>query len=117
MSKLSGGEKTISSLALIFALHEYRPSPLYCMDEVDAALDFKNVERVARYIKEKARSSQFLVISLRDKMFELAEKLIGVYKTHDVTKTIYLIPKEVEERPRQKRMERERKQREQSRPI
>ena len=51
MSKLSGGEKTISSLALVFALHYYRPTPLYFMDEIDAALDFKNVGTVAAYIK------------------------------------------------------------------
>lgn len=43
ISNLSGGEKTLSSLALVFALHHYRPTPLYVMDEIDAALDFKNV--------------------------------------------------------------------------
>lgn len=51
ISNLSGGEKTLSSLALVFALHYYKPSPLYFMDEIDAALDFKNVSIVAHYIK------------------------------------------------------------------
>ena len=41
----------MSSLALVFALHHYRPTPLYVMDEIDAALDFKNVSIVANYIK------------------------------------------------------------------
>ena len=103
MSALSGGEKTLSSLSLIFALHIFKPSPLYCMDEIDAALDYKNVAIVGKYIKEgicnkgagavggnlndlkKARNSQFIIISLRNNMFELADKLVGIYKTHDVT--------------------------------
>ena len=51
MNRLSGGEKTLSSLGLIFALHKFKPAPLYCMDEIDAALDFKNVRKVAAYIK------------------------------------------------------------------
>lgn len=51
ISNLSGGEKTLSSLALVFALHYYKPSPLYFMDEIDAALDFRNVSIVANYIK------------------------------------------------------------------
>ncbi len=51
ISNLSGGEKTLSSLALVFALHHYKPSPFYVMDEIDAALDFKNVSIVAHYIK------------------------------------------------------------------
>lgn len=51
ISNLSGGEKTLSSLALVFALHHFKPTPLYVMDEIDAALDFKNVSIVANYIK------------------------------------------------------------------
>jgi structural maintenance of chromosome 4 len=52
---LSGGEKTLSSLSLVFALHHYKPTPLYFMDEIDAALDFKNVSIVAHYVKEQTR--------------------------------------------------------------
>jgi RecF/RecN/SMC N terminal domain len=52
---LSGGEKTLSSLSLVFALHHFKPTPLYFMDEIDAALDFKNVSIVAHYVKEQTR--------------------------------------------------------------
>ena len=48
---LSGGEKTLASMALIFALHQFKPSPLYVMDEIDAALDFRNVSIIGNYIK------------------------------------------------------------------
>ena len=58
ISNLSGGEKTLSSLALVFALHHYKPTPLYVMDEIDAALDFKNVSIVANYIKERTKNAQ-----------------------------------------------------------
>ena len=49
----------------MFALHYYKPTPLYVMDEIDAALDFKNVSIVANYIKERTRNAQFIIISLR----------------------------------------------------
>lgn len=88
ISNLSGGEKTLSSLALVFALHHYKPSPLYFMDEIDAALDFKNVSIVGHYIKERTKNAQFIIISLRSNMFELADYLIGIYKTYNCTKSI-----------------------------
>ncbi|KAI6918325.1 hypothetical protein KC341_g17961, partial [Hortaea werneckii] len=78
IGNLSGGEKTLSSLALVFALHHYKPTPLYVMDEIDAALDFRNVSIVAAYIKERTKNAQFIVISLRNNMFELASRLVGV---------------------------------------
>ncbi|KAJ9061559.1 Structural maintenance of chromosomes protein 4 [Entomophthora muscae] len=92
ISNLSGGEKTLSSLALVFALHHFKPTPLYVMDEIDAALDFRNVSIVANYIKERTRDAQFIIISLRNNMFELADRLVGIYKTHDCTKSITLDP-------------------------
>jgi structural maintenance of chromosome 4 len=92
VSKLSGGEKTLSSLSLIFALHYYKPTPLYFMDEIDAALDFKNVAIVADYIKKRTKDAQFIIISLRNNMFDLADKLVGVYKTNDKTRVINLNP-------------------------
>lgn len=93
ISNLSGGEKTLSSLALVFALHHYKPTPLYVMDEIDAALDFRNVSIVAAYIKERTKNAQFIVISLRNNMFELAARLVGVYKVnHMVSYHLLLLP-------------------------
>lgn len=93
IGNLSGGEKTLASLALVFALHYYKPTPLYVMDEIDAALDFKNVSIVANYIKERTKDAQFIIISLRNNMFELADRLVGIYKTHDATKSVTINPK------------------------
>ncbi|XP_053169002.1 structural maintenance of chromosomes protein 4 isoform X2 [Hemicordylus capensis] len=90
---LSGGEKTLSSLALVFALHHYKPTPLYFMDEIDAALDFKNVSIVAFYIYEQTKNAQFIIISLRNNMFEIADRLIGIYKTYNTTKSVATNPK------------------------
>ncbi|MCO5547330.1 hypothetical protein L7F22_000778 [Adiantum nelumboides] len=92
IGNLSGGEKTLSSLALVFALHHYKPTPLYVMDEIDAALDFKNVSIVGHYIKDRTKDAQFIIISLRNNMFELADRLIGIYKTDNCTKSITINP-------------------------
>lgn len=89
---LSGGEKTLSSLSLVFALHHYKPTPLYVMDEIDAALDFKNVSIVANYIKDRTKNAQFVIISLRNNMFELADRLVGIYKTYNASKSIAINP-------------------------
>ncbi|CAL9738321.1 structural maintenance of chromosomes protein 4 [Monosporozyma servazzii] len=90
ISNLSGGEKTLSSLALVFALHKYKPTPLYVMDEIDAALDFRNVSIVANYITERTKNAQFVVISLRNNMFELAKNLVGIYKFENMSKSATL---------------------------
>jgi len=95
ISNLSGGEKTLSSLALVFALHHYNPNPLYVMDEIDAALDYKNVSIVANYIKERTKNAQFIIISLRNNMFELADRLVGIYKTENATKSITINPAKI----------------------
>lgn len=98
ISNLSGGEKTLSSLSLVFALHHFKPTPLYVMDEIDAALDFKNVSIVANYIKERTKNAQFIIISLRNNMFELADRLVGIYKTNDASKSIAINPKSFKKR-------------------
>eukprot|EP00796_Vickermania_ingenoplastis_P010070 gene10070-7040_t len=98
---LSGGEKTLSSLALIFSLHHVKPTPVYVMDEIDAALDFRNVSIVANYVLGQATGAQFIIISLRNNMFELAHQLVGVCKVNDVTATLVLIPRAFQNRMRE----------------
>ncbi len=111
ISNLSGGEKTLSSLSLVFALHEYRATPIYVMDEIDAALDFKNVSIIAKYIKDRTKNAQFIIISLRNNMFELADRLFGIYKVNNCTSASYISPEicELEEKI-QKRKEEDDKQ-------
>jgi structural maintenance of chromosome 1 len=81
MEHLSGGEKTIAALALLFAVHSFKPSPFFVLDEVDAALDTVNVGRVANYVKKFARPGmQFIVISLKATFFQESEGLVGVMR-------------------------------------
>lgn len=81
MDQLSGGEKTVAALALLFAIHSYQPSPFFVLDEVDAALDNANVHKVANFIREKTKSDfQCIVISLKETFYEHADGLIGVYR-------------------------------------
>ncbi|ODN78385.1 hypothetical protein L202_04024 [Cryptococcus amylolentus CBS 6039] len=103
IANLSGGEKTLASLALVFALHVFKPTPLYFMDEIDAALDFKNVSIVANYIQSKTQAAQFIVISLRNDMFELAHRLVGIYKTDNCTKSLAIENKDLRLQARPKR--------------
>ena len=62
------------------------------MDEIDAALDFKNVSIVANYIKERTKDAQFIIISLRNYMFELADHLVGIYKVNDCSRSVTICP-------------------------
>ncbi|KAI3423850.1 hypothetical protein D9Q98_009684 [Chlorella vulgaris] len=88
MEQLSGGEKTVAALALLFAIHSFQPSPFFVLDEVDAALDATNVVRVANYLRHMTRSDtqgcfQGIVISLKDVFFEKADALVGVCRDVD----------------------------------
>ncbi|KAL7066581.1 putative structural maintenance of chromosomes protein [Cryptosporidium serpentis] len=78
---LSGGEKSMAALALLFALQSYFPSPFFMLDEVDAALDPHNVQSVANFLK--SAPFQSIVISLKDRLFSKADSLIGVYKNKE----------------------------------
>lgn len=81
MEHLSGGEKTMAALALLFAVHSYQPSPFFVLDEVDAALDNSNVAKIANYIREHAGPGmQFIVISLKTGLFQGSEALVGIYR-------------------------------------
>ncbi|XP_074632839.1 uncharacterized protein LOC141891746 [Acropora palmata] len=62
------------------------------MDEIDAALDFRNVSIVANYIKERTKDAQFVIISLRNNMFELADRLVGIFKTDNCAKSVTINP-------------------------
>ena len=92
ITQLSGGEKTLSSLSLVFALHYFKPTPLYFLDEIDAALDSRNVAIISNYIKQRATDAQFIIISLRNQMFEIADWLVGIYKTEHISKSVTLDP-------------------------
>ncbi|WJX18420.1 Structural maintenance of chromosomes protein 1, variant 2 [Trifolium repens] len=96
MEQLSGGEKTVAALALLFSIHSYRPSPFFILDEVDAALDNLNVAKVAGFIRSKSCEGarvnqdadggcgfQSIVISLKDSFYDKAESLIGVLRDSD----------------------------------
>lgn len=100
MDQLSGGEKTVAALALLFAIHRcaialqylpsaqmarsYQPSPFFVLDEVDAALDNTNVAKIANYIRKHASDTfQFIVISLKGSLYEKSNTLVGVYRDQD----------------------------------
>lgn len=75
---LSGGEKALTAIALVFAIFQLNPAPFCLLDEVDAPLDDANTERYAKLVKEMAKGTQFLFISHNKIAMEMAEQLIGV---------------------------------------
>jgi chromosome segregation protein len=78
LSSLSGGEKSLTTLAFIFSIQRYIPAPFYAFDEVDMSLDGSNVERIASMITELSPHSQFVIVSLRKPMIEAAQRIMGV---------------------------------------
>ncbi|XP_019594797.2 structural maintenance of chromosomes protein 1B isoform X1 [Rhinolophus sinicus] len=84
MDNLSGGEKCVAALALLFAVHSFRPAPFFVLDEVDAALDNTNIGKVSSYIREQTQEqTQMIIISLKEELYSKADALIGIYPEQD----------------------------------
>lgn len=99
---LSGGEKTIAALALLFAIHSFHSSPFFVLDEVDASLDNANVKRIGEYIRESAGPGfQFIVISLKSALFENSDALVGIYRDQreNASRTVTLDLRKYSDKP------------------
>ena len=78
LSLLSGGQKALTAVSLIFALFLCKPSPFCVLDEVDAPLDDANIDRFNQMVREMGRGSQFLLITHNKRTMEVADTLYGV---------------------------------------
>jgi structural maintenance of chromosome 2 len=77
LSELSGGQRSLVALSLILSLLLFKPAPLYILDEVDAALDLSHTQNIGQMLKSHFKSSQFIVVSLKDGMFNNANVLFS----------------------------------------
>ncbi len=78
MMQLSGGEKALAAIALLFAIQNLKPSPFCLLDEIEAALDESNVGRYAGYLHKLTKHTQFIVITHRRGTMEKADRLYGI---------------------------------------
>jgi len=92
LDALSGGEKSLTALAFIFAIQEHQPSPFYVLDEVDMFLDSVNSEMVAQRIKKSSAKTQFIQVSLRKVTLTLADHLIGVTRPPNGVSRVIMQP-------------------------
>ena len=78
LSLLSGGERALTVIALLFSFLAYRPAPFCVVDEIDAALDEANVERFSSFLRDYAKDTQFIVVTHRKGTMEAADVMQGV---------------------------------------
>ncbi len=78
IDSMSGGEKTLTALAFIFAIQKYKPAPFYILDEVDAALDKENSQKIADLIKDLSKDEQFIVITHNDQTIKAGDRVYGM---------------------------------------
>ncbi|MDG5817426.1 chromosome segregation protein SMC [Natronococcus sp. A-GB7] len=83
LDAMSGGEKSLTALAFIFAIQRHNPAPFYALDEIDAFLDAVNADRVGEMVDELSEDAQFAVVSHRSAMLDRAERAIGVTMQRD----------------------------------
>merc|ERR1712232_1372783 len=81
MELLSGGERSMASMALLFAMHSFKPPPFMILDEVDAPFDRKNTDSLVSYLQ--TLEFQCLVISLKDTFFSRSDSIIGIFKDRE----------------------------------
>lgn len=89
-SSLSGGEQVLVALSLIFAIQEYKPYCFYILDEIDAALDKRNSEKLAELLNSYVRAAQYIVITHNDAVISAANTLYGVSMQEGISKTVSL---------------------------
>jgi chromosome segregation protein len=89
LNLLSGGEKTLTSLAFLFALFQYKPSPFCVFDEVDASLDEANIQRFLKFLHQLKKNTQFLIITHNFKTMEEADYIYGITMNEPGISTIY----------------------------
>ena len=75
LTELSGGQRSLIALSLILALLQFNPAPMYILDEVDAALDLSHTQNIGKLLKTRFRTSQFILVSLKDGMYNNANVL------------------------------------------
>lgn len=90
IKSLSGGEKTLTALAFIFAIQELQPASFYLLDEVDAALDKANSEKLSKLIAEYSKKAQYIMISHNDNIITEADQIYGISMQDGVSKAIGL---------------------------
>ena len=91
-TSLSGGEKTIAATTFLLALQSLKPSPYYLFDEIDAHLDAQNTERLSKIVVEKSKSSQMIVVTLKDAIVAKAKMVHGVYPRSGISQVIKYNP-------------------------
>ncbi|MBQ9927137.1 MAG: chromosome segregation protein SMC [Lachnospiraceae bacterium] len=100
MMQLSGGEKALTAIALLFAIQNLKPSPFCLLDEIEAALDESNVSRFARYLHKLTKNTQFIVITHRRGTMEQVDRLYGITMQEKGVSTLVsvnLIDKELDD--------------------
>lgn len=75
LTELSGGQRSLIALALILSLLQFKPAPMYILDEIDAALDLSHTQNIGKLLKYRFKGSQFIIVSLKDGLFNNANVL------------------------------------------